>query len=700
MPYYRITGSKSLLQLGQGARQRRLNDTFIDSVSALGAQLSQDKWQSSALFSSHGLPTTQPQLVNSVEQALAEARRTGWPVVIKPRFTNKAGGITVNLQDESTLCDAFSLAAGFRSGVLLERHVPGADHRLLVVGGHFTAAACFRPAQIVGDGQRTVAALVEALNLARLHRRAQGIYMPLVNVELDPEALTLLQSAGFLPEEIPPPGLVLPLRSGAHLSAGGFAEDVTPVVHPDNRALAELAARLVGLSMAGVVFQTTDISRSWSEVGGAILKIDAGPSLQPHVPATPHHNAPRALLEHLFPKGSTGRVLTAGVTGSLGKTTTCRMLERILEHAGHTVALTGSQGAFVGGQQRRQGDLAGGRAALSMLQDSSVTALVAELARGGLIKRGMGLDVLDVGAVLNVQDNHLGLDGVQTPEQLASVKQLVVRHAKRLAVLNADDPLCLRMAAGLPADKVCLVGEALSPPLEAHLHQGGQVAVVRSSARGPLLSLQHGPRTIGEIPMATIPATWEATFRPAMVNALFAAALAHGLAVPFQSIEQGLAKFASDVKDNPGRMNRVSGVPFDLWLSWADGAVALREIRSFMGQFRSSGLRSVVFYTVGNRPDCFIRDAARALAGAFDRYYCTEMEEDRRGRPSGEVAALMAKALRESGVPASSIAVEPSTAQAVQSAVRQTPVGGELFISSYHTLKAMEAIRSVWPLAS
>ena len=700
IPFYRIPGSKSLLQLGQGSRQRRLNGALIDSVSCVGFHLSQDKWQTSALFATHGLPTAQPRVVSSLGQALAEAQRIGWPVVVKPRSTNKGVGITVNVQDETMLRHAFALAEKFRTGVLLERHVPGADHRLLVVGGRFTAAARRMPAQIVGDGQRTVAALVDALNLARFHREAHGVYLPLVTVELDAEALRWLKAAGFSPHDIPPPGVVLALRGNANLSTGGFSQDVTPVAHPDNCMLAERAARLVGLSMAGVDLQMPDISRSWREVGGAILEINAGPGLLPHAPATSHHNVPKAILEHLFPKGGTGRVLTAGVTGSLGKTTTCRMLERILERVGHTVALTGSQGAFVGGQQLRQGDLAGGRAALSMLQDPSVTALVAELARGGLIKRGVGLDALDVGAVLNVQDNHLGLDGVHTREQLADVKALVVRNVKRLAVLNADDPLCLQMAAGLPTERVCLVGETLTPPLKSHLFQGGRVAVVRTSAEGPLLSLQHGANTLGEIPMADIPATWGGRFRPAMVNALFAAALAHGLAVPFQRIEQGLTQFASDVKDNPGRMNRVSGVPFELWLSWADGASALREIRNFVGRDESAGWRSVVFYAVGNRPDGFIRDAAQALAGAFDRYFCTEMEEDRRGRPSGEVAALLGAALRESGEPASSIVVEPSTAVAVQRAIRQTPPGGTLVISSYRTHEAMEAIRAVWPQAA
>ncbi len=222
----------------------------------------------------------------------------------------------------------------------------------------------------------------------------------------------MLSAAGYRPGDVPPAGLVLPLRGHANLSTGGFAEDITPQVHPDNCELAERAARLVGLTMAGLDLQTVDISRSWRDVGGAILEINAGPALWVHQPRTPDYDLPKAVLDDLFPAAANGRVLTAGITGSLGKTTTSQMLAHILMHDGHTVAMTGTQGAFINQRLLRSGDLAGGRTALSLLQDPSVTASVAELARGGLIKRGLGFDSLDVGAVLNVLDNHVGLDGV------------------------------------------------------------------------------------------------------------------------------------------------------------------------------------------------------------------------------------------------------------------------------------------------
>ncbi len=697
IPYYRLPGSKSLLQLGQGAHQHRLNGAVTDTINTVAFQWSQDKWQTSALFAKHGLPTTQPRLVANIEQAIAEAARLGGPVVIKPRSTNKGVGITVNIQHESALRGAFDDAAKFRTGVLLERYVEGYDHRLLVVGGRFIAAVRRRPAEIQGDGERTIAELVEALNLARFRAHAPGVYLPLVRVELDSEALRVLNAAGHGPQDILPAGVIVALRGHANLSTGGVSEDITPSVHPDNRELAEYAARLIGLTTAGLDLQTSDITRSWREVGGAILEINAGPALWVHQPRTADYDIPKAVLNSLFPAGATGRVLTAGVTGSLGKTTTCRMLARILTHHGHTVALTTTQGAFIGDHPCRTGDLAGGGAALTMLQDTSVTASVAELARGGLIKRGLGFDVLDVGAVLNVLDNHVGLDGVQSREQMAKVKQLVVRYARKLAVLNADDPLCLLMSAEIDPDKLCLVGESGNPQLAGHAAAGGMIATIRESTQGALLSLQLGQTIIGEMPMAAIPATWGGTFRPPMINALFSAAMAYGLGVPFRTIQHALTGFASDYRDNPGRMNRITGLPFELWLSWLDGPQALTELRNFITNHSKSERKSLVFYAMGNRPDAFIRDSAVAVAGAFDHYFCTDMEEDRRGRDIGEVASLLAAALSQAGVADSCIVTEPSTTQAIEAALRAMPAGGTLVIGSYHPEKVMATVRSLWP---
>lgn len=699
LPYYRQPGSNTLLQLGHGVYQRRMNGPFTDAINNVSHQWAQDKWQTTALFASHGLPTTESRVVNTAEDALVYARKLGWPVVIKPRSTNKGVGITVNVQSEQTLLNSFEQAARFRAGVLLERHVPGYDHRLLVVGGRFIAGAQRKPAQIEGDGQHTVAELVEALNLARIRSRAPGVYLPHVRIVLDQEALRTLRDAGYGPEDIPPEGMVLSLRGQANLSTGGYAEDVTDQVHADNRDLAEHAARLIGLTTAGLDLQTIDISRSWREVGGAILEINSGPALWVHEPRTSQYNLPKVVLDDLFPNGANGRVLTAGVTGSLGKTSTCRMLAKILECAGHTVALTSTQGSFIGNRQLRAGDLAGGRAALSLLQDPTVTASVAELARGGLIKKGLGFDSLDVGAVLNVQDNHVGLDGITSREQMAQVKQLVVQHANKLAVLNAEDPLCFAMSKAIDTAKLCLVGESIGPRLLAHQQGGGLIATTRDSVEGPLLSLQQGTSIVGEMPMVDIPATWEAKFRPAMVNALFAAALAHGLGIPFSLIRRALMGFASDFSGNPGRMNRISGPPFELWVSLADGPRALEELSTFIEHRYRSISKSLVFCAVGNRPDEFIRASAKAVAGKFDRYYCTEMEEDRRGRPEGEVAELLADSLRQLGLPGPFTAVEASSTSAIQEALRETLPGSVLVIASYHPDKVMTLVRSLWPEA-
>jgi cyanophycin synthetase len=257
----------------------------------------------------------------------------------------------------------------------------------------------------------------------------------------------------------------------------------------------------------------------------------------------------------------------------------------------------------------------------------------------------------------------------------------------------------MAMSEGMDTARVCFVSEAAGPQLANHIAAGGLVATMRENTQGPLLSLQQGESILGELPMAAIPATWGAKFRPAMINALFASAMAYGLGVSFPKIAQALTGFASDYHGNPGRMNRISGLPFELWLTCADGPRALEEIGAFIAGRGGSGSKSLLFFVAGNRPDDFIRASAQSVAGRFDRYYCTDLDHDRRGRSEGEVTAMLADTLLESGVAEASVVSEPSTKQAVLDALRDTPEGGVLAISIYPPEMAMEIIRSFWPEA-
>lgn len=356
------------------------------------------------------------------------------------------------------------------------------------------------------------------------------------------------------------------------------------------------------------------------------------------------------------------RVPSVFVTGSVGKTTTCRMAAAILAAAGKTVGVTTTTGCFVDGRPLRLGDSSGPRWAALVTADRRVDTAVLEMARGGLLLDGMPFHGCDVGAVLNVLDDHLGLNGIHTREQLARVKSIVARSARRLAVLNADDPLVLAMREVTPAREICLVSRRPdAQAVVAHLAEGGLAALLdpEPRGRGGMLRLQRGSSEIITLPVADIPATFGGSFVPTAINAAFAMAIGHGMGVDPATIRRALAAFHSDESDNPGRMNVHRGMPYTLVATKAGGVEAAAAIAGFAREFGVPGRKMLVVCAVGNRPENVLRSVGGAYAGAFDRYVCCDWE-DRRGRPPGEAAGLLAAGLREAGVPLRAIEIVPA----------------------------------------
>lgn len=690
IPHYRIAPPGQFLQLGQGCLRQRLNETATDQTSGLARWLAGDKLTTSSFLVSQGVPTSQPQLVGSADEAVQAFRRLKGPVVVKPRSAGKGRGVAVNLSTDQEVGTAFEQAAAHKSGVLVEKFVQGHDHRLLVVQGRLVAAARRVPAQVIGDGQHTVRELVQLLN--QDPRRGMPFERLLEWVAVDAEALSVLQSASLSLDTVAARGQLVPLRRTANISRGGTSVDVTDQMHPDNRALAERVAGLIGLDVAGIDFLTPDIGRSWRDIDCAVLEVNSSPGLRPHLASNPDRDVLGPIVDSLFPGGAGGRVPTAGITGSAGKTTTSRMLAAILAQAGKTVGLSTTQGAYVAGEEVRSGDSAGGASARALLLDPRVQAGVFELARGGLVKHGMGIDACDVGVVLNIHDNHLGLNGLHDRQALARVKRLVVENARKLAVLNADEPLCLAMRDHVRAP-ICLVSEDPgNPQVLAHRAAGGCAAVLDGRLAACVLRLYEGNREVGALPAKDIPATWGGLFRPAIVNAAYAAAAAHGLGIEFGIIAAALGNFQSTVQSNPGRMNFIDGMPCRVLVNWVDGQHATAEMTRFVETLEVTGRKHLFLCAVGNRPDEFLTRMGQAAANGFDHYICADWE-DLRGRPAGAAAHLLAQGLTSKGVPEASVTVAATHDEGLKAAFAAAAPEDLLVVASYVSPQAWESIR-------
>jgi cyanophycin synthetase len=551
---------------------------------------------------------------------------------------------------------------------------------MLVINGELTAVSKRVPGHVVGDGVHTIEQLVEQVNLDP--RRGIGHEKVLTRLVFDHQAETLLAKKGYARETVPADGERVFLRSTGNLSTGGTATDVTDIVHPDNAEMAVRAVKAIGLDVGGVDFLTTDITESYKDVGGAICEINAAPGFRMHM--APSEGRPRdvsgPVLDMLFPPGTPSRIPIAAVTGTNGKTTTARMLAHIHKLAGYHVGLTTTDGVYIDGQRTVAGDMTGPVATRMVLSDPKVDLAVLEIARGGLLRAGMGVRWCDVGAVLNIKSDHLGLRGVGTLEDLAKVKRIVAEVARDTAVLNADDPLCLKMADYTSANHLCYV--TMDPTHELvseHIKAGGRGVVLETGIKGQMITIyDHG----AHIPLLwthLIPATLEGRAMHNVQNAMFAAAMAFSMGLKLEDIRHGLRTFDTTFFQAPGRMNIFDEHPFKVILDYGHNPAAVEAMCQLTDRLEVAGKRIVVLAAPGDRRDEDIVEIGRMAAGRFDRYILRR-DDSLRGRKPEEVPHLLRDALLANGVPAEQILVIPDEQVAVDTALREAQPGDLLLV--------------------
>lgn len=678
IPWERLDGDH-LIQLGYGARQRRIQASITGLTSHIGVDIAQDKALTNQLLDALGIPVPAQERVYDEDEAVAAAERLGFPVVVKPVDGNQGRGVRPGIRCAADVRTAFSEARAEGRGVIVEEHVRGFDHRLLVVGGRLVAAARRIPGHVVGDGVSTVEALVARVN--EDPRRGTGHNAPLTLLELDDEAERMLRRHGYNGDSVPRAGEIVCLRATANLSRGGTSIDVTDRVHPDNRVMAERAAAAVGLDVAGVDYITTDISQSHLRLRGGVCEINAAPGLRMHqVPAEgPARDVAADVIEHLFPGDATGRIPIAAITGTNGKTTTAHMVAAIAEAARQRVGLTTTHGVYVGGELITEDDASGPASARLVLRDPGVDCAVFETARGGILREGLVFRHCDVGAVLNVTADHLGIDGIDTLEEMARVKRIVVEVASGTAVLNADDPLCLAMVEHTPARTVCLVSmDATTEAIAGHLAGGGSVVVLEGGENGVLV-YRHGATRIPLLRVWDIPATQQGRVRFNVQNALFAAAIALGMGVTPETVAVGLRAFDSSIDRTPGRLNIYDGHPFRVIMDYGHNPAAVSAMCEAAGRLASGGRTICVVAAPGDRRDEDVRAVARAAVGHCDYYICRR-DDSLRGREPDEVPRLLREGLLAAGVAPHRVQVIPDEQEAMTAGLTMACPGDLLLL--------------------
>lgn len=665
---------QGLLVLGWGSRQQRLRASITGRTPQIAVSLAGNKDATKALLAAAGLPVPKGIVVRTAEDALAAARKLGGPVVVKPLDGNHGRGVSTFVETPADIGTAFDHAAKISSRVIVETHLPGNDHRMLVVNSKLIAVAERVPAHIVGDGIRSIEDLISIVNADP--SRGEGHESTLTKIRIDTALMAALEKQGRAISSVPHAGERVLLRGTSNLSSGGTAIDRTDMVHPNNRLIAEMAARAVGLDIAGIDFLSPDIARSVNETGGGIIEVNAAPGFRMHLAPSegPARDVAAPVIAMLYPPGTTSRIPVVAITGTNGKSTTARMVAAILRGVYPTVGLTTTSGVYVNDLLLKSGDSSGPKSARMLLQNPAIDIAVLETARGGILREGLGFDYATVGAVLNISEDHLGVGGIDTLDDLTAVKAVVVRSVARRgsAVLNFDDRR-VRALARRSRGRIIWFSRAASvlhPVMAAHVAAGGQAMLLEENNGFVSLVLYEGTQRTAIVAVSDMPASLGGAAGFNVENALAACAIATALGVAAEQIAKALKQFTSNFADNPGRFNIIDAHPFRVVIDYAHNIASMRALGQCLSALKTDGGRSIGMVSMpGDRRDEDIMEMGATAVPLLDHIVFRE-GPDGRGRPRGEVLRLLEKGARSAGASAEQISFILEERDAVLASLR------------------------------
>ncbi|MEN9566646.1 MAG: hypothetical protein RLZZ69_1842 [Cyanobacteriota bacterium] len=682
--------ARAMLQLGYGAKQKRIQATLSNNTSILAVELACDKEGTKNILGNAGVPVpkgTVIEYLDELEQAIADVG--GYPIVIKPLDGNHGRGITININDVEEAELAYDLAsrASKTRSVIVEQYYQGNDHRVLVINGKVVAVAERVPAHVRGNGKDTIRQLIELTN--EDPRRGNGHDNVLTKIVVDQTSLTVLQKQGYDLDSILPFQEIAYLRATANLSTGGVAIDRTDEIHPHNIWLAQRVAKIIGLDIAGIDIVTSDISKPLDETKGVIVEVNAAPGFRMH--AAPSYGLPRnvgaSVLEMLFPEQTPSRIPIVAITGTNGKTTTTRLTAHIYRQTDKVVGFTATDGIYIQEYLVEQGDNTGPYSAGTILKDPTVEVAVLETARGGILRSGLAFDSCDIGVVLNVAADHLGLGGIDTIEQMARVKAVVAEAVKAdgYAILNADDPLVAAMAEKLNCNVAYFSMNPDNPIIMEHSRRNGLAAVYEHG----YLAILEGKWTLRIEKAINIPMTMGGKAPFMIANALASCLAAFAQGVDIELIRQGVRTFQMSAEQSPGRMNLFEIEDYQVLIDYAHNPHGFKAVGDFVRNWQGSKIG--VVGGPGDRRDEDLILLGNISAQIFDQILIKE-DQDPRGRKLGEVAEIIQKGVYQIGADKTHEIILDET-EAINKALNQAQKGSLVVIFPEKIASAINLVK-------
>ncbi len=685
--------NESILQLGYGKYSRVVEASLTDKPSCIAIDIAGNKHLTKQILSGNDIPVPYGDIAYTLQAALLSAAHMGYPVVVKPLDANQGKGVTLNIKDGRELEQAYGEAAKFSKGVIVEKFIAGKDYRILVVGDRVSAVSERMPPFVTGDGVHTVEELAAIENENPL--RGDDHERQLTRIKLDGTAIQVLQRYGLAINSVPLSGQTVFLRENGNLSTGGTARDCTEDIHPFNAAIAVKAAGLLGLDVAGVDLTARDISVPVKRGEGAVIEVNAAPGLRMHLYPSqgPSRNVTKDIMDMIYPEGQPYTIPIVSITGTNGKTTVTRLVSHILALTGKTVGMTTTSGIFIGNQCISKGDNTGPVSAGMILSDKRVEAAVLETARGGIVRKGLGYDLSDVGVVVNISDDHLGIDGINTLEDLAFAKALVIEAVKKegYAVLNADDEMTPFLLKRVRSKVILFTRRVDNLLVFKHVESGGKSVCVRDGS--VYFDSMESENFV--IKLEDVPITFDGKAECNVENSLAAISALFALDIPAELIRAGLKTFRPDVLTNPGRFNIIDMGDFRVMLDYGHNPAGYNAVTGCMSTIPAHRYVGVIGMP-GDRSDRNINEVGKICGQSFAQLYIKE-DSDLRGRLQGEVADLLYDAAISAGISKECVEVIHSELKALETAIMNAQQG-DLIVVFYEdfdaALKLVEGMKS------